>query len=428
MTELGFEAEISNGFYDLSDDSASIKFEVKTDGERGTCLIVYELPIIRKNPCGADPAVHCGFSETWRLTEAAKEGNKPPSLIIDDDLSDNKDFDCICLTKFVGNREAGFKGEQSYARYKQAETGGSLVKTPLFDIHLLSIHITVYTALSICDCYRAENILRRFCMLSSPVYHCYSFLISLCAKDLNRALQASNENVNISTIYCLGACIFLSTYKSFHCLLFVDTFWLPVGCAPSYSLAEKSQRLSCVQETLQCVGVNYDADNQVRSYDWQNFKEVLQSPISALAYPSELVGVAIPVLPGDCLSHTCRINIYARFGGKMYMTNRVGKKPDEKPFCEQLYVLQVSSRVDYCSGDCFDNLLQKRSRSEHLIYRNFMCDKESTQCVHPTPYHPEDFDCVCKDGYQPVGSCAGTDGALDCISKRDDVHWRSQVS
>ena len=111
----------------------------------------------------------------------------------------------------------------------------------------------------------------------------------------------------------------------------------------------------------------------------------------------------------------------------MYMTGRAGDNPDELPFCIQTYLQQVSSRVDYCSGDCYDNILRKRGRSDHLVYYNFMCDTDSTQCVHPKPFFPEEFDCVCKDGYQPVGSCAGTEGALDCIDKRDDVHWRSQV-
>ena len=120
-------SEINNVFYDISEDLASIKFELKTDGERGTCLIVYEMPIVRKNPCGADPAVHCGFSEIWRSVETINTRNMPPSLSIDDALNDDTDFDCVCLTKFVGNRQLGFKGEQSYARYRQAEIVGSVV-------------------------------------------------------------------------------------------------------------------------------------------------------------------------------------------------------------------------------------------------------------------------------------------------------------
>ena len=90
---------------------------MKTDEERGTCLIVYELPIVRKNPCGANPAVHCGFSEIWKLAKTEEEVSSPLSLAINDGLADSKDFDCVCLTNFVGNRDRGFKAEASYARY-----------------------------------------------------------------------------------------------------------------------------------------------------------------------------------------------------------------------------------------------------------------------------------------------------------------------
>ena len=144
----------------------------------------------------------------------------------------------------------------------------------------------------------------------------------------------------------------------------------------------------------------------------------------AYAFPSESVGVEIAVFPKDCLSQTCRIVILARFGGTMYQADRVGDDPNLKPFCEQTYTLQVSSRVDYHLGDCYDNLLQKRSQSDHLIYP---CDADSAQGVHEKPFIPTEFDCVCKEGYRAVGACAGTVSAVECMAKRHDVHWRKQV-
>lgn len=148
MKKSGFEKEIKNAFYEVSHDTASIKFEVETGGEAGTCLIVYELPILRKNPCGADPAVHCGFSDIW----TDKEANYPDSLTIDDGLADNKMFDCVCLTHSVGNRELGFKAEHSYVRYKQTADATTLVHTrrphwPLFEHHIFAPHFAIHPTL-----------------------------------------------------------------------------------------------------------------------------------------------------------------------------------------------------------------------------------------------------------------------------------------
>ena len=208
----------------------------------------------------------------------------------------------------------------------------------------------------------------------------------------------------------LGVCLRYFTDHFLVCFLCLSSFCLPVGCAPPYSL-EKNEtspnRLLCAREATQCVGVNYDADNQVRSYDWQNFKEMLESPICAYAHPSELVGVYLPHLPEDCLSHMCRIRLEATFGGKMYMTGRAGDNPDELPFCIQTYLQQVSSRVDYCSGDCYDNILRKRGRSDHLVYYNFMCDTDSTQCVHPKPFSPRNLIACARTDTNPWALALG---------------------